>query len=48
MNIELLTPLADSIIKHWKIGAFESEILIQNEQVLSFGNNADYPQNYVF
>ena len=32
--------LLDSIIKHWKIGSFDSEILIQN--------NADYPQNYVF
>lgn len=39
-NIELLTPLVDSILKHWDSATFDLEVLIHKAETS--------PPNYVF
>jgi len=42
MNIELLLPLANSIIKYWKIGTFEQIMLIKNNPEIGYNQVYEY------
>ena len=42
MNIELLLPLANSIIENWKIGTFDLQTLLKNNQKMVYNQAYEY------
>ena len=41
-DLELLLPLANSIIENWKIGTFEQIMLIKNNQQIGYNQIYEY------
>lgn len=42
IDLELLTPLANSIIANWKIGTFDLENLLKNNQQMVYNQAYEY------